>query len=293
MPSSVIASLASFGGVVSFLVGGYATGVGSQFSVGRSSTGSGGPFLNIYSGAVVPFYIDLGDGLPTPLLSGSTYYWTFSDPSGSVLVGPLTPTGSIQFTPDNLTSILIRCLQAGIDNIGPLPNGIIRATVMQDMPLNGFPSLPLISVTAQMEDQEDIGIGQQIVNPNLFENQSWSQAVQARKMWRVSILAKDSLNRDFYKDLILNIFHAMLPTIFLPMGQNTSHRYMVSVGQTSEDLKNKSPGFYFADCLLEITGQSNVNIQLNYPPVSGILVGITASQPASAQVNITVSALAH
>jgi|GEM_PF-5875680 len=291
MPSSVSATLAPFGGVVVFNIGGYATGLGAQMVVSRSSTGSGGSFLNIFSGATGPLFMDYGDGLPTALLSGSTYYWNFTDASGTVQSGPITPTGSIQYLDDSLTETIIRCLQSGIDNQG-IPAGIKRAVVIQDMPLNGFPDLPLITVTAKLEEQEYTGIGQQIPYPIAAQNQTWSQGCLSRKVWTVSCLCTDTTTRDYYKRLVVLIFQAMLPNIFQNLGQNVSHRYMINTGQTAKDLEKQIPGFYFADIMLEVTGNFTINIQTNYPTVSGILIGITASGAySSSSTTISVSGL--
>ena len=290
MPSSVSASLAPFGGVVSFVIGGYATGASAQMAISRSSTGSSGTYLNIYSGNPCALFVDVGDGLPTALLSGSTYYWNFVDSSGTINIGPITPTGNLQYTDDGLTAIIVRCLQAGIDN-QTLPNHIKRATVMQDMPLNGFPSLPLITVTDKLEEQESIGIGQQIPEPILAQNQIWTQGCLSRKIHQVSVLCSDTTTRDYYKRLVVLIFQAMLPNLLQDLGQNVSHRYMINTGQTVEDLKQKIPGFYFADIMLELTGNFTVNVQLNYPIVKGVLIGITA-YPVSSSYFINVSGLA-
>lgn len=277
MPSSVSANLSPFGGVTTFTLGGYATGFGAQMTIGRSDSGSGGPFINIYSGGITPVFIDVGDGLQTALSSGSTYYWQFSDASGSVLSGPITPTGNLQFSSDGLTTIFLRCLQSGIDNIGQLPTGIKRALVMLDMPLNSFPALPIISITPQMEEQESLGIGQNIENPILTENIMWTMPTLSRKTWRISVFAQNSETRDYYKRLCILIFEAMLPYIFTPLGQNVSHKYMIHAGQTSESKKDQIPGFYFADIMCEVTGSFNVNVQLNYPIVNKIQVNINTN----------------
>jgi len=295
MPSAVSAALAPFGGVVSFTVAGYSTATGTTMTIARSSNGISGSYINIYSGNPLALFIDVGDGLPTSLLSGSTYYWNFSDPSGTVSVGPITPTGNLQYSDDNLTAIILRCLQAGIDN-QVLPNGIKRATVMQDMPLNGFPELPLITLTAKLEEQENIGIGQQIPEPIQIQNQIWTQACLSRKLWQVSVLCSDTQTRDYYKRLSVLIFQTMLPNVLQSLGQNVSHKYMINVGQTVEDLKQKIPGFYFADVMLELTGNFTTNVQLSYPKVTGALIGITATgsgiSVATSGNSITVSAFA-
>lgn len=243
-------------------------------------TPSGSTSALIYSGAPLAAYIDIGDTLPTPLLTGQAYSWTFTDPSGTVNVGPITPTSMMLVEMEQLTDILIRCLQAATDNT-PLPPGIERATVMHDMPLNGFPAMPFISVTLQMQEQEEIGIGQNAPSYGIVtgtENQMWTTAALVRKMWRVSVYAKDTTTREYYRQLILSAFEIMMPTIYTALGQNVSHKFITHTGQFEDDQKWQRPGFFYSDILLEVTGTFNVNIQFTYPPVVGVAINVSGSQ---------------
>jgi len=289
MPTGVIATASPIGGVASFLIGGYATGAGAQMTVSRAV--SGGAYATIYSGSPAVFYIDAGDaGLsgsapqPTPLSSGSNYFWQFSDPSGTVTVGPIQPIPTLIYEGDKFTELIIRCLQAGVNN-ATLPGKIQRATVMHDLPLGGFPALPFVSVTMQSEEQEETGIGQTGINPISNENYAWSIPTLARRCWRVSVYGREVITRDFYRRLVTDILVGMLPDIFTGLGQNVTHRFISSTGQEVEDKKGQVPAFYFADILFELTGLFNVSVALNYPSVIGVLVGIGVS-------GVTVSGLA-
>jgi len=274
MPLSVSGIPALFGGVVTFQVSGWASGAGATMTISRTPSGQASAL--VYSGPPLGYYVDIGDGLPTPLLSGTSYSWNFTDPSGSVNVGPITPVNMMLIELEQLTAILMRSLQAAIDN-ATLPAGIERATVMHDMPLNGFPAMPFISITLQVEEQEDIGIGQSVPYNIVTgtENQMWTTATIARKMWRVSIYSREVNTREFYRQAVLSTFEVMMPTIYTSLGQNVSHRFMVHTGQTVDDQKWQMPGFYYSDILLEITGTFNVNVQFNYPPVTGASVVVT------------------
>jgi len=276
MPTQVSATVAPMGGIVTFLVSGYATGVGAQMTVGRSVGTSGGPYTALYSGSPVYFYIDAGDGLPTPLSSGSNYYWNFTDSAGSIVVGPLQPTSSIIYNPESLTSVIIRCIQAGISNI-TAPAGIKPATVMHSMPLGNFPPLPLISVALRSQEQENNGIGQTARWPIAQENNVWAMPALARKIWMISILAREVDTRDYYRKVVLDILEAMLPDIFTGLGSNVTNSFLVSSGTETDEVHGIAPGFYYADIMMELTGLFNVSVQLNYPPVVGILLSATAS----------------
>lgn len=82
-------------------------------------------------------------------------------------------------------------------------------------------------------------------------------------MFKLSVLANNGNERDFYRDIIPPIFKIILAQVLAPAGLDVEHHYQIASGQVADDNAGKSPGFYFADALLEFNGTLNLSVQSN------------------------------
>jgi hypothetical protein len=226
-------------------------------------------FTQLYTGNAVALFIDVGDGLPKPLGAGTAYVYEVTDASGStVRTDPVLPTGAILIEPDGMTALLIRLLQAGVTNMTLLP-GIAPANVSNAMPITGFPILPFVVVNLDLIQQENVPIGQNTEQPD--GNNVWTVASYAKRIWRVSVLARTAAERDFYRDGLIAIFQSLLGSVFSALGSNMSHRFQAASGQTSDEYQGKSPGFYFADIMMEVLGVFNTSIETSFGLIETII----------------------
>lgn len=279
MPTSVSAFVAAPGGTVTFTISGWASGAGSQMTISRATSGQS--YSQIYSGGVLINFVDPGEQLPTGLLSGSNYLWQFIDSVGSVQVGPIQPSSTLIFEDYWLTPLFVKMLRNGIDNLS-LPPGVDRAEVFHDMPINSFPPIPAITVSQVLFKQEAIGIGQDIPNPLYNQNAIWTIPAIVENNWQVTVWAKSVETREYYRDATVGIFESLIPSVFLNIGQNITHKFMAHNYIFIEEIKGFLPGFYCADLLFTMNGMFNIPIQTNYPPITGIY-----SVPSASGVLIT------
>lgn len=262
--------------VLDFNLDGVVT-VGSPMTISRATSTDGvlSGFTTLYSGDAASPFIDVGDALPQPLTAGTAYVYEITDPTGTVQTAPLQPGGALVIEDDGVTRLLIRLLQAGITNLtlparlqspGVLNQG--RPIVSNAMPITGFPPLPFIVVNQDLVQQENVPIGQNVVQPNA--DNLWTQSSYAKKIWRVSVLTRTPDERDFYRDSLIAIFQSLLGSVFARIGANMSHRYQAASGQTSDEYQGKSPGFYFADVMLEVLGTFNFTIATSFGRIDAI-----------------------
>lgn len=253
----------------------------SPMTLSRAATVSGvtSAFVPLYSGDALPLFIDAGDSLPQPLTAGTAYTYRLADPTGSVETAAILPASALVLETDDTTKLLVRLLQAGLTNI-TLPPGIQsaqapnqgRPQVSSAMPITGFPVLPYVVVNEDLVQQENVPIGQNVTQPD--GNNLWTQASYARKIWRVSVLSRTSDERDFYRDALIAIFQSILGSVFQHIGANMSHRYQASSSQTADEYQGKSPGFYFADIMLEVLGTFNTGIRTFYGLIEAIQTNV-------------------
>lgn len=248
-----------------------------------STDGTLSAFTQLYTGNALQLFIDVGDSLPKPLAPGTSYVYRVTDATGALeQTEPLLPTGSILIDPDGLTSLLIRLLQAGVSNMTLWP-GIKLATVSNAMPITGFPTLPFVVVNLDLIQQENVPIGQNTEQPD--GSNIWTVASYAKRIWRVSVLSTTAAERDFYRDGLIAIFQSLLGSVFSALGSNMSHRFQAASGQTSDEYQGKSPGFYFADVMMEVLGVFNTTIQTSFGLIETITTAVTLPD---AQVDRTI-----
>ncbi len=256
-------------------------------TIARAVSGSAGlsPFTTLYTGAASGAWswIDAGDNLPAPLMPGSGYVYQVTDNTGTTQIGPVYPAPTFFNDPDRLTQLFIRLLQAGVNNL-TLPQGISPVQVTQQMPQGGFQALPYIIVNLDLIQQYQTGIGQDVENPN--SQGVWDIAVNATRVWRVSVMARNALERDFYRDTLLGMFQILLATVFLPLGLDVHHDFQAASGTDAREWEGKNPGFYYAELIFKISGTFTINI-LTLPLYINTITA-TATLPDSTTQEIQV-----
>jgi len=251
----------------------------TSLTISRSVEGSG-VWTVIYQGPPVGVFLDVGDGLPKPLDSSTSYLWQATDYSGVTVVGPLTPASTFLNFPDQLTQILIRALQGAINNLA-IPPGIQIPQISIRMPMNGWQAMPFIVVNVDLIQQTDVEIGEDVINPTPDNN--WTLFANAKRVWRVTIMSQDAEERDFYRDALLAIFRVLKATAFGPLGLDVSHTFQAVSYSSVQEWEGVTPGFYAADLLLEINGVFPAAVLTQYPTILRI-----ESDPTYLSNNFTI-----
>ncbi len=238
-----------------------------MMTLSRSVSGINGfgPYVPLYTGPAVPFYVDAGDLLPGPLSPNNFYAYRVTDTVGTVDSVPLQPI--LEFNPqiEPLTALLIRMLQGAI-NVLAVPYGVSKVQVLQAMPIEGLPPLPMIVVNLDVIQQEQIPIGQQVPIYQDLGNGTITATIAsyAKRIFKISILTDNAVERDFYRDMLPGFLEVFAVSVLAPTGLNNEHRYQLASGQVAKDQIGKAPGFYFADVMLEFSGQLNITVNAQY-----------------------------
>lgn len=278
----VLAQAAPIGGIVTIALNGAASG---NFTLERAASGQ--PFAVIASGSGMcpTFFVDLGEGMPSPLLTNQLYQYRYTDPSGQTVTPFISPSATLDVETDPFTQIIIRLIQAGLNSL-VIPAGMNLPQVTHAMPLGGQIPLPLIVVNQDLIQQENPPIGQsqpmQIL-PNQF---SYIISGMAKRVYRISVLSLNALERAFFRDQCIGIFAAAYQPIFTQLGLDVEHHWQAASGQVAKDVDGKMPGFYFAEILLEFTGVFNVSISSTYGFIAQIDFQATDQNNALTEVLI-------
>lgn len=248
-------------------------------SMTLSRSVSGGNFAQLYQGPPLPIWVDAGDGPSTssqPLDPTLPYEWQVTDETGTTLVGPVTPSGSIVTQPDILTSLLIRLLQAACDN-APRPAGanFTKVQVTTKAPQGGWGAMPFVVVNLDLFQQADTAVGQDIIAPNA-EN-LWTLPGWSRRVWRASILSQDADERDFYRDTILIAYRTLKATLFSRIAQNIRHDFQANSGVTGDEWIGQGPELYWADVMLTLEGEFVVTVATGFGTIEAIDVSVVTS----------------
>lgn len=264
-----------------------ASGVTSM-TLARATSGVTGlsSFTTLYSGAPQPRYIDVGDCLPGPLIAGSGYVYQVTDGRGTTQVGPVYPAPSLVVMADPLNNMLIRLIQAGINNL-TLPGGIKPLQVTTKMPQGGLAALPFIVVNLDAGQQSDTGIGQDVPNVNSATGNDWTIWVNAKRMWRISVLSHDVEERDFYRDAIISIYQVIIATVWNLIGVDKTHDIQFTSGPDANEWEGRIPGFYFADIMVTADGVLNTTVITGYGTIEMITATNTADPKFEATVPLT------
>lgn len=276
MPPEITAYGIPTGGVITLAISGAVSGVATL-----ERAVSGQSFATIYSGSPVSFYIDIGDGLPSPLSSGSAYVYRYTDNTGSGLSAYITPASVLVQQQEPLTQILIRLLQGAFGDLTP-PPGIRPVQVLQQMPLGGNIPMPFLVVNLDVIQQSAVPIGQSVAPLSALvtgggTGSGYTLTGFAKRTFRISVLSDNGVERDFYRDNLIGVLEAIYAPILQPLGLDVSHKWMASSGQIAQDRQGKSPGFYFADVLLDFEGTLNVVVMPIYGTIAQITTSVTSS----------------
>ena len=278
MSQTVIARPLPTGGccALSFLNGGGGTWTISRAQVISSIIQT---YVPLYSGstlqpdaALPASFLDLGDGFGQPIIPGATYIYKLVTNAGTSLSSQVTlPLGfnirsevSLAYAnagdPTSATEygylfLVKRLLSASYQNI-TMPNGWVSPTIMISMPLSGQPTLPMISVNPDMEQQTFLPIGANV--PGVDEPVYSIDFIMKRR-YRISILCLTPEEREFHKSAVLTILNVSLATVLQPYGQSLSHSFQMASSQWNEP----APGFYFTEIMLEFEGNYCITVQNN------------------------------
>jgi hypothetical protein len=286
MPKIVPSPVPS-GGAIALAISGAVSGLATL-----SRMASGSSLVQIYSGAALSYFLDIGDGTPAPLASGTPYQYQYTDVDGTATTNFIVPSSIVVENFDPLTEIFIRLIQGGISSL-TLPSGVKTAQVTQAMPLGGSIPMPLVVVNMDLADQDKIPIGQSTTALNSLLTGVGVPAAGyittgfAKRTYRISVLSVNAPERNFYRDTVVGIFLSIMGTVLQPLGLDVTHKWMVSSGQVAADRQAMMPGFYFAEILLDFTGTFNVVSNPGYQTILGIdgyvsgMVGDPPSTPPS------------
>lgn len=277
--SQLTASVAPTGGAIVLTMPGYmsATATGA-ITLARAvqSDGTLSAFTTLYTGPANGAYvwIDAGDGLAAPLSASNAYTYQVTDAGGTVQVGPLTPAPSLQPSVDGLTQLFIRLVQAGISNL-TLPPGVQPVQVTTQMPVGGWQALPFVVVNLDLIQQDEVPIGQDMPQPDA--SNIWEIVTYAKRVWRVTVLSRSAAERDFYRDSLLAIFQSLKSTVFASLGLDNRHDFQAASGTDVNEWEGRSPGFYFADVLMTISGPMSVALLTGYGVIQSFVVTPTVA----------------
>ena len=237
-------------------------------SIAVSGASGLGAFTQVYSGALLPQFLDVGDIYPQPLDPTTQYVYQVADNRGSTQTLPVVPSWEIETVPDQLTQILIRLVQGAVNSM-PLPIGINKTTVTTQMPQNGWQAMPFIIINTDLIQQTETAIGADAPVENRGDN-NWTLFCNAKRVWRISILSVDGNERDFYRDTLLAALRVIRATAFAPLGFDVSHSVQAASYTDANEYMGQAPGFYGSDIMYEIDGVFPVTVLTAYGPIATI-----------------------
>lgn len=272
MSNQIVATPVPTGGAISLAITGAVSGAATL-----SRAASGQAFTQIYSGTPLMQFVDAGEGLPQPLNQQTAYNYQYTDSLGTATSNFITPAAQLTVTPEQLTQLLIRLLEGGLQSLN-LPANISKLPqVTQAMPLGGNIPLPLIVINQDIVQQADTSIGQSMA-PFPGADPLTQQLISlTRRVFRVSILALNAPDRDFFREAVVAIFEAIWLTVLAPFGLDVVHRWQVSSGQVAKDPVQMAPGFYFADIMLEFVGNLSFTLTPGFGIIKQIAVTVSGS----------------
>lgn len=276
--------------------------IGVQFDTNRTGTivlsratsGVSGisSWMPLYSGAPLTetgtqqFYIDVGDLLPGPLVSGTTYLYRVIDTSGTVMSSGYQAGPRLVLESDPLQLIITRLMQAGINNL-TVPASGQKCQVLQAMPIVGFPSMPFVVINNDITQQGMQFLSEDVETPTT--DNVWFMNEFVKRTWRVSVMSKSALERDYYRDALISFYKMSLAYVFSMIGQNITHDWQSSSYQVSDETGAQVPGFYGADLLLRMEGNFNLKVITSY----GLITHITADVSATTSVSGVSGVIQH
>lgn len=271
------------GGAISFGISGAPSG---QATLTRAVSGVSGSTV-IYSGAVTPYFLDIGDQLPSPLNPTLYYQYIYTDNSGTFTTDFINPSSNLSILQEPLANIFIKLLQGAFNSLA-LPAGINRCEVLYAMPLGGIPNMPFVVINQDLMQQSNVPIGASTLSQAAVTGQGtpipggvtfgWSISSLVERTYRVSVMSRNAVERDYYRDALAGIFEALFQPVLQPLGLDVTHKWQVTTGQVVDVGKGMSPGFYFSEYMLTFEGTANITVSQNYGLVSDISATIDAAQ---------------
>jgi hypothetical protein len=230
-------------------------------STATSGTIGLSPWLQIYSGATYPVWLDVGDLRPLPLDPATLYVYQVSDSRGTTQTDPVMPSWTCTPTPDQLTALMVRLIQGAV-NAMPLLPGMQKTQVTTRMPMNGWQAMPFIIVSPELVQQTEVQIGEDVPTPDQHNN--WTMFALVNRVWRITIMSVNDEERDFYRERLLVAFRVFKAQAFAPLGYDVTHRFQAVSYTDSHEWEGHVPGFYAADLMYELEGVFPVVVLTNY-----------------------------
>lgn len=270
------------GGAIALNIVGAVSGVATLMR-----TASGEAAVSLYTGTVCGYYLDIGDKLPSPLKATTPYQYAYTDATGTTTTDWITPNAYMVIQNDPLLQVMIRLIQAACDNV-VLPTGVSRPQVSNAMPMGGQIPLPLVVVSEDLIQQAAVPIGQSVPHqPSTMAigiggiASGYTIIGQATRTYRVSVLAKDVITRDFFRDLILGMFNSIYGPVLQPMGVDVTHRWQATTGQIVDPKMGIVPGFYYSELMLTAEGTLNVSIYPQYGTIETVQTTVSGASAGS------------
>lgn len=242
-----------------------------------------GTFTQIYAGTLTPVYIDPGDGLPGPLDGGTFYVWQVSDGTSTINSDTVEPYSSLDILQEPLTAMIIRLMQAAINNLTP-PPGAQGIQVLQAMPISGNPPMQFIVINPDLIQQQEIPVGQSV---EVYKKDgTWVQTAFVRRLFRVSITCTNAIEREFYRDAVIAIWRSLNASVFAYLGLDVRHRFQATSGQIAKDSQLLTPGFFWCDVMCFLEGTMDISIISSFGIIEQI--DTTANLPNGETVQTVV-----
>ncbi|MDE1767262.1 MAG: hypothetical protein KGI27_13475 [Thaumarchaeota archaeon] len=280
------------------LTGTGSSGVASGVAISRTAN-AGATWLQIYSGLLIPNYLDVGDGLATNLSPSATYQWKIQDvatPAVSGLSNSLSPSSQLTLVPDLTSETLRRLLQAAIQSVVP-PAGYKTPQLLFVMPLDATPQLPFAVLSLDLAQQDEVPIGLGIAKENFAMETLSAESGTNSAVWNVSgmqsrryslhLFTRNYLERDWWQDALVGILYG-LQGLFARIGIDNQFSYQITQGAVTGD--EAQPGFYYAQVEIDTKGVSTVQIQAQIGNFDAIIVDVsTATSDASGTSGLIIN----
>ena len=229
-------------------------------------------FSGLYTDS--PLVVDDGMQMSNHLDFGTTYFYTVTDPNGTVTTPGIVPASTLIVTPSYIDKLLFRLFTAGIKAVstpaGVTPGSEIR--VLQAMSLAKGDVMPFIVMNLDLEQQREVPIGRAVVSTF---GKIWTIPSIVFKQYSVWILTRSAVERDFYKDACIGVLLSIMTNVMERIGSNISYSYQAAQSQVVSPEPEFSPGFYEADVHLDIEGTFNISIEINQPLIESIVYGVS------------------
>ncbi len=271
MPALTIRPFPSGGAFMIFITANQA----GNISLTRLDNLPGSTPYTLFSGpaAFFPAYFDTGDQLNSPLQAGVGYTYTLTDIDGSASVGPITPAYTLSPYQDIIGTTLAKMLTGAVESAPRPSSNTPVATVVNALPLTGFPQLPIISINNDLFQQEFQFIGRDVDVQQ--DDGFYSYKVFARYIYTINIFSQDFGTREFYTQLCMATLSLGMRNWGL-MGYN--QQYSLQYSQTMKLREGNDPGFYNTEIMLSMVAPYIAGYRGTLQLINSFTENITAIQ---------------